>query len=113
MKRDQTVYVNGSNSTLGNVTSGVSHGSFLGPASFLSNLCDIKEKMQSNMRPYADETIVYREINFITDHNILQENLDTLHEWSNTYLMESIFVNVIFCNIYVNICKCPSEYKEV
>ena len=26
---------------------------------FLSNLDDIKEKMQSNTRPYADETIVY------------------------------------------------------
>ena len=57
---------------------------FLAQRHFLSNLNDIKEKMQSNMRLYADETIVYREINFITDHNILQENLDTLHEWSNT-----------------------------
>ena len=36
------------------------------------------------MRPYADDTIVHREINSINDHNILREDLDAL---STTWLM--------------------------
>ena len=46
------------------------------------------------MRLYADDTIVYREINSINDHNILQEDLDTQSVWIATSLMD------------FNICKC-------
>ena len=77
-KRVQAVSVNGSHSTWGNVTSGVPQGSFLGPVLFLLYINDIKEKIKSNMRLYADDTIVYREINSINDHDILQEDLDTV-----------------------------------
>ena len=37
---------------------------------------------------------MYREINYIGDHNIHQQDLDTQSEWSTTWLME------------FNICKC-------
>ena len=57
--RVQVVSVNGSHSTCGNVTSGVPQGSVLGEALFLLYINDIKEKIQSNMRLYADDTIVY------------------------------------------------------
>ena len=67
------VSVNESHSTWGIVTSGVTQGSILDPALFLLYINDIKEKIQSNMRLYADDTIVYREINSINDHDILQE----------------------------------------
>ena len=76
--RVQAVSVNGSHSTRGNVTSGVHQGSVLGPALFLIYINDIKEKIQSNMRLYADDTIMYREINSINDYNILQEHFDTV-----------------------------------
>ena len=51
---------------------------------------DINEKIKSNMCLY---TTVYREINSIDDHNILQQDLDTV-EWSSIWLMD------------FNICKC-------
>ena len=61
---------------------------------FFLYINDIKEKIQSNMRLYADDTNVYREINSINDHNIIQEDLDALSELSTTWLMD------------FNICKC-------
>ena len=76
--RVQAVSVNGSHSTWGNVTSGVPQDSVLGPALFLLYIDDIKEKIQSNMHLYADDSIVYREINFINDHSILQEDHKTV-----------------------------------
>ena len=76
--RVQAVSVNGSLSTWANVTLGVPQGSVLGLGLFLLYITDIKEKIQSNMRLYADDTIVYREINSINDHIILQEDLDTV-----------------------------------
>ena len=84
----QAVSVNGSHSTWGNVTLVVLQGSVLGPALFLQYINDIKEKIQSNMRLYPDDTIVYREINSINDHDILQEHLDTQSEWTTTWLMD-------------------------
>ena len=76
--RVQAVSVNGSHSTWGNIRSGVPQGSVLGPVLFLLYIDDIKEEIQSNMHLYADDTIVYREINSINDHDILQEDLDTV-----------------------------------
>ena len=78
--RVHAVSVNGSHLTWCNATSGVPQGSVLVPALFLPYINDIKEKIRSNMRLYADDAIVYREINSINDHNILQEELDTLSE---------------------------------
>ena len=90
----QAVSINGLHLTWGNVTSGVLQGSVHGPTLFLLYINDIKEKIQSNMRLHADDTIVYRKTNSINDHNILQEDTDTLSEWSTIWLMD------------FNICKC-------
>ena len=76
--RVQAVSVNGSHSTWDNVTSRVPQGPVHGPALFLLYINDIKEKIQSNMCLYADDTIVCREINSINDHNILQADLNTV-----------------------------------
>ena len=90
------VSVNRSHSTWRNVTSGVPKGSVLGPAMFLLYINDINDKIQSHMCLYADDTIMYREINSINDHNILQDDLDTLSEWKTTWLMD---FNICICAI--------------
>ena len=85
--RTQSVSVNGTHSTWGNVTSGVPQGSVLGPVLFLLYINDIQEQIQSTMRLFADDSIVYREIRSPEDHKILQQDLDSLADWSSTWLM--------------------------
>ena len=46
------------------------------------------------MHLYADDLFMHIEINSINAHNILQEYLDTLSEWTTTWLID------------FNICKC-------
>ena len=86
--RVPAVSVSSSHSIWSNVTSRVPKGSLFGPALFLLYIDDIKEKIQSNIRLYADDTIMYTEIKSINDYNILREDLDTLSGWKTTWLMD-------------------------
>ena len=74
----QAISVNGSHSAWVNIASGVFQGSVFDPILFILYINDIKEEIQSNLHLYADDTIVYREINSIGDYNILQQDLDTV-----------------------------------
>ena len=85
--RQQAVVVNGSLSSWKDVTSGVPQGSVIGPALFLLYINDIHVNIKSTTRLFADDGVVYREIKSQSDHNILQEDLDTLSTWSKTWLM--------------------------
>ena len=67
--RTQHVSINGSHSALANVTSGVPQGSVLGPVLFLLYINDITNQIQSNIRLFADDSIVYREIRSPADHH--------------------------------------------
>ena len=94
--RQQAVSVNGTHSSWVDVTSGVPQGSVLGPALFLLYINDINDHIKSKIKLFADDSIVYREIWSPEDHNILQQDLDTLAEWSKTWLM------------HFNVKKCAS-----
>ena len=39
------------------------------------------------MRLFADDSILYREIEQPEDHSILQKDLEALADWSSTWLM--------------------------
>jgi hypothetical protein len=79
--RQQAVSVNGSLSSWGQVTSGVPQGSMLRPVLFLLYINDINQHLQSNIRLFADDSIIYKEISTPSDHQILQNDLNTLaHE---------------------------------
>ena len=53
--------------------SGVPQGSVLGPVLFLLYINDITDQIQSTMRLFADDSIVYREIKNTCDHALLQQ----------------------------------------
>ena len=85
--RSQSVTVNGTCSSWEHVTSGVPQGSVLGPALFLIYINDIHDQIQSELKLFADDSIVYREIVTPEDHSILQKDLDQLSNWSSKWLM--------------------------
>ena len=63
------------------VTSGVPQGSVIGPILFLEYINDPPAKLQSKVRLFADDTIVYMAVTNKTDAAILQKDLKLLEEW--------------------------------
>ena len=64
------------------VTSGVPQGSVLGPLLFLVYVNDIWRNMESTVRLFADDCVIYIKIINNTDIEKLQKNLDRLGEWA-------------------------------
>jgi hypothetical protein len=85
--REQCVSVNGAHSQWSPVKSGVPQGSVLGPTLFLVYINDIVDDVKSNIRLFADDSILYREIRGPEDHAILQEDLSTVFKWTDTWQM--------------------------
>ncbi len=86
--RKQRVSVNEALSDITGVTSGVPHGSVLGPILFLLYINDINENVQSSIRLFADDSIIYRKINSNINHQILQADLIQLEKWSDKQQMQ-------------------------
>ena len=107
--RTQAVSVNGQHSSWEDVTSGVPQGSVLGPALFLLYINDIQDSIQSNIRLFADDSIVYREIHSAHDHQVLQDDLQILAKWSKDWLMD---FNVNKCAILsISRKRNPSHFE--
>jgi len=64
------------------VTSGVPQGSVLGPLLFLAYVNDILRNMESTIRLFADDCVIYRKIINSPDMEKLQKDLDSLGEWA-------------------------------
>jgi len=79
--RTQRVRVGGQLSAEGRVTSGVPQGSALSPLLFLAYVKDIWRNMESTIRLFADDCIIYRKIINNADMEKLQKDLDRLGEW--------------------------------
>ena len=94
--RAQTVSIQGIKSSSIPVVSGVPQGSVLGPLLFLLFINDIDNDMQSSLRLFADDTILYREIWSKADHNIIQNDIQTLFKWSQTWKLD---FNVSMCKV--------------
>ena len=80
--RSQSVSVNGVHSTPCKVISSVPQGSVLGPTLFLIYMNDIVDDIKSNIRLFADDTIMDRQVVSPADHLILQQVLDRLTSWA-------------------------------
>ena len=86
--RTQSVVVDGAESDNLPVTSGVPQGSVLGPAMFLVYINSLPKGVNSTVRLFADDTVIYREISSEEDHHTLQADLDTLVQWEREFSME-------------------------
>ena len=60
--------VDGKTSDTEEVMSGVPQGTVLGPMLFLMYINDIAENINSNIRLFADDCVVYRQIDSPQDH---------------------------------------------
>ena len=81
--------VEGKTSSRAEVTSGVPQGSVLGPLLFLLFIKDLPNYLQekSTVRLFADDAVLYRQINNDTDATLLQQDLDSLLQWENDWGM--------------------------
>ena len=69
------------------VVSGVPQGTVLGPLLFLIFINDLPECVTSRTRLFADDAVVYREIQHRSDAELLQKDLVELAKWEETWGM--------------------------
>ena len=101
--RTQSVVVDGAESDSLQVTSGVPRESVLGPAMFLVYINSLPKGVNSTVRLFADDTVIYREISAEEAHHTLQADLDTLVQWEREFSME---FHPKKCNILHNNFRC-------
>ena len=77
--------LNNENSYACDVLSGVPQGSVLGPLLFFLYINDLPANRPSTIRLYADDVILYREINTADDVLILQEDLSIIGRWAQDW----------------------------
>ena len=70
------------------VASKAPQGSVLGPCIFLFFINDMAKKLQSTVRQFVDDTIVYLAIASQCDAMAPQHDLNTLAKWEQTWQME-------------------------
>ena len=82
--RKQSVVIGNHKSLVCDVVSGVPQGSIIGPSLFILFLNDITEGLSpgTNINMYADDTKIWREINYENDHITLQNDIDYLMDWA-------------------------------
>ena len=86
--RNQTVVVEGVNSSQVDVDSGIPQGSVLEPSLFIFYINDLQDRMRSTVRLFADDTIAYLTITSEDDAEHLQEDLDKLAQWGEDWFMQ-------------------------
>ena len=78
------------------MVSGVPQGTVLGPLLFLLHIYDLPSVVSSNVRLFADDCLIYRNIKSKEDQITLQKDLNLIENWGNTWGMR---FNAAKCNI--------------
>ena len=82
LMRRQRVIFKGSLSEWCKVTSGVPQGCVLGPILFLLFVNDINDVVSSQLLQFADDHSIVRPICNEHDHNILQQDIQNIFQWT-------------------------------
>ena len=96
-ERQQCVVVDGETSDSIRVDSGVPQGTVLGPLLFLCFINDLPDCVQSSVRLFADDCLLYRPIKSPEDQHILQQDLSALEAWTVKWGMKFNAQNVKSC----------------
>jgi len=80
--RSQRIRVGSPYSEEDRVASGIPQGSVLGPLLFLTYVNDIWRNIESKIRLFAEDCIIYRKMFNINDVEKLQTDLDRLGDWA-------------------------------
>ena len=94
--RSQCVVLDSESSSFVPVLSGVPQGTVLSPLMFLLHINDIAKGINSPLRLFSDDCLLYRVINGVEDTNRLQEDLNKLSKRANTWQLK---FNVSKCTI--------------
>ncbi len=86
--RKQQVKINNSTSSWQNVTSGIPQGSVIGPILFVIYINDLPDLLKSTVYIFADDTKIFKIIKEEKDRDTLQKDLDSLNNWSETWLLK-------------------------
>ena len=80
--------INGTASEWRPVTSGIPQGSVLGPDLFVVYINDLPKNVTSEVRLFADDTKVSRQIRNENDAREVQDALHSLQGWSDMWLLK-------------------------
>ena len=86
-KRHMQVVIEGEASEKVTVDSSAPQGTVLGPILFLCHINDLPEAVQSQVRLFADDCLLYRPIKSQSDHITLQNDLIELEKWADKWGM--------------------------
>jgi len=85
--RSQFVKINNASSSNTDVSSGVPQGSVVGPTLFIYFINDMPDVVDCMVRVFADDTKAYTSVESDSKRQMLQDSLDKLVEWTDTWLL--------------------------
>ncbi len=88
LKREMRTVIKGKFSTWNLVTSGVPQGSVIAPIMFLVFINDLPVGLDSYVSLFADDAKIMRQIRNRNDCEELQNDLNKLHNWNQTWKMQ-------------------------